>query len=289
MKHSNTNWNLYRSFIVAYETKNLHRASDILGITRSGVGHNLKELSKQLGVELFVSSKKGVEPTTDAMTLYPTVKSMVDSLIEAEENLQDFNNESRAVIRIAMPSSFIRVNFKKYIKTFCEQYPKTTIEFFDKHSIHMLEKRQLDLVIRFDYILKGLNFHMLDLFSEELCFIASKDFVKRYNLCGKVSKEQLGKLPIIIRHDFINEFEATMGSSLQLKMATTTSEVTLSMAELGLGVGCYFGRLETSKEIVKLDVDDLKISKNVAVAYNKNQLTKAAKVFLEGLIDFCKL
>mgnify|MGYP003297417224 CR=1 FL=1 len=47
MQFSNINYNLYKSFLVVYETKNISRAADILYISQPAVSHNIKELEKQ--------------------------------------------------------------------------------------------------------------------------------------------------------------------------------------------------------------------------------------------------
>ncbi len=46
MQFSNINYNLYKSFLVVYETKNISRAADLLYISQPAVSHNIKELEK---------------------------------------------------------------------------------------------------------------------------------------------------------------------------------------------------------------------------------------------------
>ena len=54
MQFSNINYNLYKSFLVVYETQNISRAADFLYISQPAVSHNIKELEKQLKKFAFV-------------------------------------------------------------------------------------------------------------------------------------------------------------------------------------------------------------------------------------------
>ena len=109
MKQSNTNWNHYKTFITVYEVKNMHRASNILGITRSAISHNMKELGNQLGVALFTPHSKGVEPTNDAIDIYPMIKSAVESITRAESHASASGSESRSTVKKAVSAASVEI------------------------------------------------------------------------------------------------------------------------------------------------------------------------------------
>ena len=75
MQFSNINYNLYKSFLVVYETKNISRAADILYISQPAVSHNIKELEKQLNIQLFYKKSNGMSTTSEADVLYKYISS----------------------------------------------------------------------------------------------------------------------------------------------------------------------------------------------------------------------
>jgi len=292
MRGSNTNWNLYRSFLAVYDTKSYTLAADIVGITRSAVGQNIKELQKQLNTLLFHSSKLGVEPTSDAIAVYPKIRGLVEALIETEESIQKFDEKSHAVVRLAFPSSFVNTRCMDYFQQFCNKYPNVRLELYEKDGMALLEKKQIDLVMRFDYYLKGSDVERIPLFKQELKFLVTKSFLEERGLGNKISRAQLAELPLIIRRDFIGEFERVVGFAIKPKIITATNATTYSMAERGLGVGCYFyfkgDKVLKSDEVVAIEVIGIEVSRLNCIAFNKSHLTKAAEVFLNGFVEFCK-
>ena len=275
----NTNLNLYRSFIAAFETKSVRRAAMRTLTTHSAVSQNLKELSKQLGVRLFTPNVRGVEPTSDAITLYPTIKAAVDMINAGENNIREFTPKTHAVIRLAAPSTVVSHILADYFKEFNKKYPNITFEFYDRRSFELLEQNNIDLIIGLEQHLD--TFNTIHLFSEKSIFIASKDM----NL-DTITKEELVKLPIIGHGEFLNLLDL----DLNILMQTVTSESVLAMVQKGLGVGYYYERALklADNSIVEVKIKNLMppIQKTV-VAFNQ-ELSKPAQAFVDGLIKFCK-
>jgi DNA-binding transcriptional LysR family regulator len=80
MQFSNINYNLYKSFLVVYETKNISRAAEILYISQPAVSHNIKELEKQLNIQLFYKKSNGMSATSEAEILYKYISSAFNSI-----------------------------------------------------------------------------------------------------------------------------------------------------------------------------------------------------------------
>ena len=80
MQFSNINYNLYKSFLVVYETQNISKAADFLYISQPAVSHNIKELEKQLGIQLFFKKSNGMSATNEAEILYKYISSAFNSI-----------------------------------------------------------------------------------------------------------------------------------------------------------------------------------------------------------------
>jgi len=280
---SNSNWNLYRNFLVVYETKNLHRAAEILGLTRSTVGSNIKELGNQIGVTLFTSSRKGVEPTSEAITLYPSIKKAIDLITEGEENVQEFTPETRAIIRLSVPSTFASYYLKDFFKAFCAKYPRVCFEFCGRaNGFELLAQNNIDLIIDIDSFFKKNMLKIVPLCTLNGAYIASRDFLAAHKLTSKITKEELMQLPVASHTLFAPDME--------LFATTASTEVAVAMAKNDLAVAfCYSDVVNKigDPNIVNLEISGLEMPKlNFAVGYEK-VLTKAARVFIQELVAFC--
>ena len=293
MQYSNTNWNLYRSFIAVYETKNFHRAAEVLGVTRSGVAQNLKELSKQLGVKLFNGHSKGVEPTGEAIALYPSIKSASDAIFDGEGNLQLFNENSRGVIKMVLSSNILNYVLLEYFKQFSAKYPNIRFEFFSRaqqENYQLIMKRKLDLVIYTDDVCKDYDLKMCELFKINSIFIASKKFLAKHGLGTTITREQFESLPVI--GDELQMLIDKTGVNINRYMSAPTSDAIFNLANEGMGIGMfydYFRNMKYKGDLVELIVEGVKpLTLTFVLGHNAGYLTQASVAFIDGLKRFCR-
>jgi len=285
MNFNNTNFNLYKSFVVVYETRNLHRAAEILGVSRSAVGQNIKELNNQLGVILFTSTRKGVIPTSEANNLYPNIKNAITAIVESENSLQEFNSESGGIIKIAMTNSVLDLCIKDYLKEFCTKYPKVSIEFFGRDSMDLLKQGKIDFIIELDFFFKNQDIKTIDLFKLSSIFVVTKDFLIRHNLKSTMTKDDLMMLPIITQRESWFEF---FGSTERF-IISPSSDLTYIMAKNSLGVGFYCKELldkTNDPDLVALNIKDITLPTAKVVCGYNNSLSRPARAFIDGLLNF---
>ncbi|MDR0975839.1 MAG: LysR family transcriptional regulator [Christensenellaceae bacterium] len=294
LRTSNTNWNLYKSFLVAYETKNLTTASEILNLTRSAIGHNIRELGRQLDTKLFTPtpSKRGVEPTSSAITLYPLVKECFDKLEVAERSVQSFDKETPALIRLAVATSLASHQLAPYISKFCKEYPLVKLEFLRKEAVDLLNQKKIDIAITSKRQLQNRSFTVIDLFDDKLALIASRNIIN-HTENKAFTLDEIKKYPIIDRYEENVNNIKIFNIEVSPNYFAATSEQIYSMVRSGVGIGFYWDkaingeRLEKDS-IVKLNVKNFNITETVSCAYNKSALTNAAKEFITGLVQYCK-
>lgn len=131
---SNTNWNLYRCFIVLYETGKYTESEKVLLMERKNIRTNIQTLENQLNHKLFNSHTRGVTPTSTAKTLYPFIKKAVESIIDGEDNIKTLKEDSVALIKIAMPPTVSNIDSKSYFIEFCEKHKNVRLQFQNKSS-----------------------------------------------------------------------------------------------------------------------------------------------------------
>ena len=296
MLRGNTNWNLYKTFIAVYETENMRKASNILGITRAAVSHNIKVLGDQLGIVLFSPHGKGVSPTSDASSIYPIVKAAVESLIHAESIASKLNYESKAIIKMAVSNTSVEILLESYLEEFCAKYPKIRLKIAKLEGMDLFTQKQQDFIIDLKHCINH-SLKTIDLYTVNNTFFATKDFLKKHGLSNTISKEQLFKLPIIVRKGgvwtiFSKQIDTRDIPSIPV--SAVTKDMVYSMTKKSIGVGFLSKELlkllhrTKDHKLVALKVKDITIPKlQFSCGYHEN-LTKPACSFVEGFQKFCQ-
>jgi len=291
MNFTNTNLNLYRSFIAVYEVKSIRRASELLNISHASISLNVKELSNQLGVKLFKPLPRGVEPTGHADKIYPVIKEAFDTIKRGEESLKDFDSETIGTIKVAIPSTLVTFFLKGYFKEFKKKFPNIRFEFFNRakqENFDLLVKGKMDLIIDLDHVCRRYDFMVTEIQTHKYVFVASKDFLREHNLSSNIIKETLAKLPIIGHREPLNDLSRSL--EFDPYIVTATTEPVFYLAQEGIGIGyCVeevVDSLNTNGNLVKLNVDDLKPTQfTYSIGYKKSHITQVAQEFIKGLKD----
>jgi DNA-binding transcriptional LysR family regulator len=150
MQFSNINYNLYKSFIVVYETSNISKAAELLYISQPAVSHNIKELEKQLGIQLFYKKANGVSATNEADILYKYISSAFNSILKGEQSILDMLGLKTGVVKTGIPSYLSVIYLSKIITEFRQAYPNIKIEIVSKpipDLINMLQTQNIDIVV----------------------------------------------------------------------------------------------------------------------------------------------
>src|SRR5690606_16487362 len=70
------NWDLYRTFLAAFEEEALSGAARASGLTQPTVSRHVNALAAAIGYELFVRTQRGLIPTEAALELKPFAESL---------------------------------------------------------------------------------------------------------------------------------------------------------------------------------------------------------------------
>lgn len=95
----------YAAFIAAAEEGNMTAAAQKLGYTQSGVSHLVHTLEQELGVQLLIRSKAGVELSPEGNALIGHIRRLIaaeNAVLGAAEELRGVE---RGTLRIGTFSS----------------------------------------------------------------------------------------------------------------------------------------------------------------------------------------
>ena len=283
--------------MAVYETGNLHKAADILGVSPSAVSQNIKELGNQLGVVLFNASRSGSQPTSEADEIYKQIKAATESITNMEGTLGDIDKNAEGAIKIAAHAWFTKTFISDYMKEFCAKYPKIKITITHENVWTALKQKQVDLVLDLDYCFKWANLKTIDIFNKVMQsqFIATKSFLRERGLGKSITTADVLKLPIIEQSEFFHVYQDWLGKEVAPFAVTTASQANeyfLSMVKKDMGISA-FGKcvlqelIYGDSEIVELDINPPPPSFRFVCAYN-HPITRQAKTFVDGFLKFCR-
>lgn len=291
MQFSNINYNLYKSFLVVYETKNISRAAEILYISQPAVSHNIKELEKQLNIQLFYKKSNGMSATSEAEILYKYISSAFNSIWKGELTISDMAGLKTGVVKVGIPSYLAVLYLSEIITEFRAKYPNIKIEIVSKpvpDLINMLQTQNIDIVIDSQPISTDkskLEIKYLKSFSH--CFFTTD----KYYTEKPMGIDNINNLPLIISSQGAEEIKLLKNTVIGLKISpiieSWTPESMLKLVREGNGVGfCQEDYIKEELEngsLKKLNVLFTLPKLDIYSGYIVDTLAFAPKKFVEFL------
>jgi len=129
----NIKLDILRSFITVAECGNLQDASKILSRTPSAISMSLKQLSEQLGAELFETDRKSSLTPIGRFVLEEGRRALTD-FDESMRTIQRYAQGEMGVVRIATVPSVATRLLPSVVRKFREAAPNVRLELRDTDS-----------------------------------------------------------------------------------------------------------------------------------------------------------
>jgi DNA-binding transcriptional LysR family regulator len=129
--------NATRMFIAAVEAGSLSAAAGRLGIPLPTLSRHIRELERQLKVQLLTRSARGARPTDAGTRLYEQASRGIEALLEAEQALTSDQARLNGSLRLSLPQTF--EPWWDLLTAFQRFYPDIQIRLYTT-------ERRLDLV-----------------------------------------------------------------------------------------------------------------------------------------------
>ena len=292
---SNTNWNLYRSFIIVYEAGSYLRAEAILGMARNNIRANIATLNDQLGVELFKSHSRGITPTAAATNLYPIVKEAMSLIVKGENSLKTLDKNSKVTISVGMPGPAASILFVEFFLNLKADFPNMKFKFFDRantDTLELLVQKKIDFIIDMEFNCLKHGFKTRDLFEVDYTFVATKKFLQERNLGLEITLEEFLTLPLVGHRSAVNQLSNETGIEFEPYIETATTEPILPYVKSGECIGYYIdGLIEklNDDQLVSVRVKDLNLHKRkICIGYNKGHISPFAQSVMDKLFEHLK-
>ena len=274
----NIDYELYRIFYIVAKNGNITRSSKELLISEPAVSKSIKNLEGYLGAPLFTRTKKGVNLTTEGITLYEYISKGIEYFKSGEAKFNELINLESGTIRIGINTTLTKEFLMPYLETFHKLYPNINIEI------------RTNLTSELKSMLKDglIDMHILNLTNEETkndfniikCKTITDCFVSNKPIKEKISIKELNNYPLILQDknsntrkfldDFANKYEITLKPKIEIGSYYLVSE----FSRIGLGIGYvtkdYIKNNLDNKELFIVPIKEKIPSRDIGILLNKN-------------------
>ncbi len=266
-------------FLEVSQTLHLTRAAERLGLTQPALSHGLKRIEAELGTQLFIRSKKGMQLTASGLRL----KQSAHELIQKWEEIKAVNlaerDEAKGVIRLGCHSAVAQYTLPKALSEFLKENSFVEVQLTHGLSRHMTEQvvsQSLDVAIAVNPIPNP------DLIIKELC----KDEVCLWRSKHNRNDDVLILEPNLLQtQDILRKLRK---SKIHFKrvMESSSLEVIASLVAQGVGCGILPERVLQTYEKSKYEKVEgsPRFIDSICLIYKKEfRQTKRGQLFLEQL------
>ena len=284
-----TKFDYYRVFYETARFQSFSAAAEHLYISQSAISQCIRQLEKDLQVQLFVRTRKGVSLTNEGQILFAKVEGAMQFIEQGESQLEKLRHLEAGELTIAAGDTITSYFLLDYLEEFHASYPDIRIEMANSYSsqmVEMVKEGKADLA-----------FVNMPLEDEELiiepCFEINDIFVcgPEFDAKAAYSWEEAAKLPLILleknsssRH-FIDEAFQQKKIQLDPQIEIAAHDLLIRFASIHLGVACVVEQFSEKAfqrgYVKKLNIQPPLPKRSIGCAYLKNApLSHAAKAFL---------
>lgn len=122
------------TFMEVAKQKSFTRTAEILFLTQPTVSNHVKSLEQELGVHLFVRSKKQITLTNAGYLFHKYAKTMVKEYEQMAIEMERYTGTQEGALRLYASSVPIRYFLPKLMKAFHQRYPHVSFTITDSDS-----------------------------------------------------------------------------------------------------------------------------------------------------------
>lgn len=285
-----TKLDYYRMFYETARYNSFSTAAQHLFISQSAISQCIQQLEKDLGVQLFIRTRKGVTLTKEGQLLFLKVESAMNAIKQGESQLEKISQLEAGELKIAAGDTITTHYLLKYLEEFHVMYPDIKIEMANSYSSQLLT-----LVKEGKADLAFVNMPIED---NELiikpCLDIQDIFVCGSNFEQKEAYqwEELLEYPLILieknssSRKFIEEKFKQKNITLNPQIEVAVHDLLIRFASIHLGISCVVedfskAELETGS-IQKMNLNPPLPKRSIGYAYLKNApLSHATQAFID--------
>jgi DNA-binding transcriptional LysR family regulator len=291
---------LYRIFYTVANTGNISQAAKQLYNSQPAISKSISRLEESLGVTLFSRSSRGVTLTEEGRILYQHVRAAFEAIDTGEEQIRRMTALDMGNLHIGVSNTLCKFILLPYLQAFIEAYPHIKILISclsSNQTLALLDSGKIDIgLVAHPESLRTLDFYSLgtiqDIFVASPAYLANLDLKQGEMISGRQLFEK-ATLMLLDKHNmtrqYIDDYLTTNHLQTHHTIETTSMELLIEFAKIGLGVGCVikeFVQEELEKgQLLEIPLDIPIHRREIGFTYVKKRRQEKA---VQHFIDFYK-
>lgn len=277
----NINYECYRIFYHVATSGSISKAAEELLISQPAVTWQIKSLEDQLGLTLFIRTKKGVILTDEGQILFDYIKKGIESFTNGENALTNLKNLNTGIIRIGASTTVCKHVLMPYLANFHEEYPNIEIKIVNsltENLIKALRNGNLDILLLNLPMKETKDLKITKVLDVQDIFVGNK---KYYDLTsGNIDLNNLSNYPLIFQknpsntREYLDTYLKNNNANLKPKMEVVSYNLIMDFVAAGFGIGY------ATKEFIKSELKEKKL-------YEINVTPKVPKRYI-GIVTLNK-
>lgn len=282
----------YEIFKNILETKNFTRTAENLNLTQSAVSHAIRSLEDELGFDLFIRGKKGVEITKAGHELSPFVDAVISSKRRLNNKINALNGKDTGHLRIASLGSSSTEVLPEMVSKYNELYPGIKMTFKEGGLDEMrdwLEADQADIIFLVEELITS-EMYWEPCFEDEIMALVPKEYELGH--LDSIPFNIIEKYPFILSYAHPHKYMQILFKRNRvrpnIKYSFSLNNTVMAMVEKGLGISMLPDSVMNN---YRYDFDiisfDRPIIRKIALVTKKgNETNPLIKAFFE--LNKCK-
>ncbi len=253
----NINYEMYKIFYYVAMNGSISKASEKLMISQPAVTWHLKNLEINLGVTLFIRTKRGVKLTKEGELFFEYIKKGIESFTNGENMLTNLKNLDYGSIRIGASTTVSEHVLMTYLGKFHEKYPGIDIQIVNTLTEDLLKELRsgnLDILILNMPMEDSKDLKIQKIMDVQDIFVGNK---KYYEKCKNgIALKDLGNYPLLFQklpsntRKYLDNYLKNNYVSLSPKTEIVSYNLIMEFIKNGFGIGY------ATKEFIKNELDN---------------------------------
>ena len=269
----NINYEAYKIFYHVAVNGSISKAAQKLLISQPAVTWHLQNLESNLGITLFIRTKKGVRLTEEGEMFFKYIKRGIENFTNGENMLTNLKNLDYGVIRIGASTTVSEHVLMPYLEIFHEKYPNIDIQIVNTLTSDLLTELRngnLDMLLLNLPMNENKDLKIQKIMDVQDIFVGNK---KYYDLCnGSLNLEELNNHPLLFQkspsntRQYLDNYLKNNNVILHPKTEIVSYNLIMEFVKSGFGIGY------ATKEFIKEDLKnknlyEIKVTPKIPTRY----------------------
>lgn len=269
----NINYECYRIFYHVATSGSISKAAEELLISQPAVTWQIKSLEDQLGLTLFIRTKKGVILTDEGKILFDYIKKGIESFTNGENTLTNLKNLNTGIIRIGASTTVSKHVLMPYLAKLHEEYPNIEIKIVNSLTENLLKDLRngnLDILLLNLPMKETKDLKITKVLDVQDIFVGNKKYYDLTN--GNIDLNKLNNYPLIFQknpsntREYLDTYLKTNNANLKPKMEVVSYNLIMDFVVAGFGIG-YATKEFIASELKEKKLYEIKVTPKVPKRY----------------------